>query len=101
MEIHNDKLLIHKEAEKPSFKSILKILTENSDLNWQVVLRIQIYLTFHINKCCLMKLLSLGRFLKMLHTWRFMKTLLIDFVNTNEIVQLFISDLIRQALKCF
>lgn len=33
MEIHDGKLLIHKEAIKPSFKSVLKILTTSSDLN--------------------------------------------------------------------
>lgn len=33
MEIHNGKLVIHKEAEQPSFKSMLKNLTTGSDLN--------------------------------------------------------------------
>ena len=61
------------------------------------------YLTFTVNKYCLLKLFSLSSLLKMLNDhfhWSFMNALLICSMSTNEIAKLFINDVINQALKC-
>ena len=64
----NDKLLIHKESWKTLLKLCYRcwlwILTSTKA---KAVLRIQTYLKFTVNKCCLLKLFSLSRLLKMLN----------------------------------